>query len=249
MPVARPTRPLVAHGARAAGILKRGLAPVLRSGGRAVGGAGSWAEALAQASSWNPGSITRSIAPGLREVLGDVDRTQLRRFRRAAGRFTGFRTEQSRRLHALRSVTGLPHQRAVLRATGYAERLPAVYKANLENRLAQLSARGAPFSEARLHMAIRQSQGVARNRARLIGFDQVETRNGELARLRQLAIGVDRFEIVTAGDRRVRPEHAREHGNVYAWDGDPPYIPGAPIGCRCGAAAVFGARPATTVPP
>lgn len=232
MPIARPTRPRVADGLRATQVIKRGLAPVLLDGARAVAGAGTWQDALNRLGSWQPGELTRAVGPGLRDVLADVDRQQLLRFRSSVRRFTD-------RAGALRPLDPFERTRATLRAVTYAERLPTVYQGNLQNRLAKLAGKGVEFTPQRLRRAVAQSQGVARNRARLVGFDQVETFNGELAVRRQREVGVDRFQIVTAGDDRVRPEHAAEDGNVYSWSGVYPYVPGAPVACRCGAAPVF----------
>lgn len=95
--------------------------------------------------------------------------------------------------------------------------------------------------EAMLKADIRGRFDVARSRAKLIARDQVSKLNGNLTRLRQQGLGLDRYIWRTSRDERVREEHAEREGQVYSW-GDPPEDghPGEPIQCRCTAEAVFG---------
>ncbi|MCY4028131.1 MAG: minor capsid protein [Acidobacteria bacterium] len=219
------------------------MRPVLRTGAERLAGSVSWGEALERLGSWTPDTVTGAVGPDLNELWGRVERQQLLRFRESLRRFAGpSGAVNANLLNDVGRLNPFDRTRASLRATGYAERLPALYQSNLRNRLAQLESQGLGFTPDRLRRAIAQSQGVARNRARLIGFDQVETFNGELSLRRQAEVEITEFQIVTAGDDRVRPSHARVNGRIYSWQGPYPYIPGQPIGCRCGAAPVLDAR-------
>lgn len=76
--------------------------------------------------------------------------------------------------------------------------------------------------------------GVAQNRSALIAVDQIGKLNGEITKERQKGLGLTRYTWRTAGDERVRPEHADRDGVIFAWD-DPPEDghPGYAIRCRC----------------
>ncbi len=82
--------------------------------------------------------------------------------------------------------------------------------------------------------------GVAGRRADLIARDQVGKFNGQLTELRQEELGVDKFRWVTAGDERVRPEHAMLDGQIFEWKNPPSEgIPGESVMCRCYAEPVL----------
>lgn len=76
--------------------------------------------------------------------------------------------------------------------------------------------------------------GVAESSAQRIANDQVGKFYGELNRVRQTDLGVNRYVWNTVRDNRVREEHAQRHGETYAWD-EPPEDghPGEAINCRC----------------
>ena len=81
---------------------------------------------------------------------------------------------------------------------------------------------------------IRKRGKVAKSRADLIARDQVNKFNGQLSKLRQTNIGVERYVWRTSLDERVRPEHRAREGNIYEWDSPPgDGHPGEPINCRC----------------
>lgn len=73
-----------------------------------------------------------------------------------------------------------------------------------------------------------------RNRAALIGRDQVGKLNGRIAEYQQRQLGVEEYVWVTAGDERVRPSHRALNGHKIKWKEPPPEgHPGYPIQCRC----------------
>lgn len=76
--------------------------------------------------------------------------------------------------------------------------------------------------------------GVSESRAKLIARDQVGKFYGEVNKVRQTKLGVERFIWRTSGDERVRDEHVELDGQSFKWS-DPPDegIPGHPINCRC----------------
>lgn len=89
---------------------------------------------------------------------------------------------------------------------------------------------------------LHQELGVNKKRAMLIARDQVGKLNGELARDRQTALGVQQFVWRTSLDGRVRDQHRALEGKIfdYAKGGHPTEkIPGWPIRCRCYAEPVF----------
>ncbi len=60
----------------------------------------------------------------------------------------------------------------------------------------------------------------------------------------QRAQGFTHYIWRTQGDEKVRPEHAANDGQVFAWDDPPPTgHPGADYGCRCWAQPLDGAEP------
>lgn len=81
---------------------------------------------------------------------------------------------------------------------------------------------------------------VAESRARLIARDQIAKFNGELSRVRQGRLGVERYTWRTSMDERVRESHAILEGKEFSWD-DPPAVghPGQDYNCRCTAEPIF----------
>lgn len=74
---------------------------------------------------------------------------------------------------------------------------------------------------------------TGRNRARLIARDQVGKYYGKVNEVRQRTMGITHFIWRTAGDERVRDEHAPRNGVTYSWANAPEGGPGQPINCRC----------------
>lgn len=73
------------------------------------------------------------------------------------------------------------------------------------------------------------------SRAKLIARDQTAKVNSVLSVKRAENLGIEEFVWRTAGDERVRPDHASKNGKVFRYD-DPPKdtgLPGHDIQCRC----------------
>lgn len=79
---------------------------------------------------------------------------------------------------------------------------------------------------------------IGERRAVNVARDQVQRLNSNLTELRQKEVGLRKFEWSTAGDERVRPEHAARDGKVYEWS-NAPEKPGQAINCRCVALPIF----------
>ena len=61
-----------------------------------------------------------------------------------------------------------------------------------------------------------------------------------MTQARQMKLGIERYRWRTAGDTRVRTEHAMREGQIFSWDRPPPDgHPGQPINCRCYAEPVI----------
>ena len=93
----------------------------------------------------------------------------------------------------------------------------------------------------------------AKKRAKLIARDQVASLQGDITRVRQQSIGVERYVWRTSIDERVRSSHRAREGEIFEW-GKPigPQLrkkgltvdtidghPGKPINCRCYAEPVL----------
>ena len=102
---------------------------------------------------------------------------------------------------------------------------------------------------------LRINKGMTVDRARLISVDQTGKLLGQINRARSLAIGLNRYQWLTVGDKRVRPTHQNANGKIgdfdnsgIWWEGvqkvsrgtsDPVAHPGGEIRCRCSSAAVW----------
>lgn len=96
---------------------------------------------------------------------------------------------------------------------------------------------------------IDQRFGVGENSARVIARDQIGKYYGQVNRMRQQELGVERFIWRTVGDDRVRDEHSdledESEKEPFSWDDLPEdddgeeIYPGSPIQCRCSAEPVF----------
>lgn len=76
--------------------------------------------------------------------------------------------------------------------------------------------------------------------AERIARDQMGKLHGQLTQQRQVSLGVKRYIWRTAGDQRVRKEHADRENTMFSWDNPPPDgHPGDAILCRCHAEPVF----------
>lgn len=116
--------------------------------------------------------------------------------------------------------------------------IPEQFFSDLEKNIAREVADGARFDK--LAEIIEERYGIAENRAEFIARDQVSKFQGDLNRVRQQDLGIDKFIWRTSNDERVRPEHEARNGKTYKWS-DPPdgETPGEPINCRCYAEPVL----------
>lgn len=88
---------------------------------------------------------------------------------------------------------------------------------------------------------IRDAMKISDSRAAFIARDQIGKLNGQLDRLRQTEVGVEKYIWRTELDERVRDTHARNEGKKFSWD-DPPDEtghPGEDYNCRCWAEPVL----------
>lgn len=98
---------------------------------------------------------------------------------------------------------------------------------------------GAPISE--VTKEIQKSFGIDTRRARTIARDQTAKLNASLTRLRQMEIGVEKYEWQTSGDERVRATHKANANKIFSWD-SPPKVTGHPghdVNCRCVASPIL----------
>jgi len=86
--------------------------------------------------------------------------------------------------------------------------------------------------------------GTSKHRAKVIARDQISKLNGNLTKMRQEKVGIEKYIWRTSGDRRVRASHRAHEGETYFWDKPPGGTghPGEDIMCRCTAEAVFPAE-------
>ena len=91
---------------------------------------------------------------------------------------------------------------------------------------------------------LRRKFKLSEKRAALIARDQVNKLNGQLTRMRQTNLGIEKYVWRTSRDERVRTKHLEREGKVYSWD-DPPDggHPGQEVQCRCYAEPVIEGVP------
>jgi SPP1 gp7 family putative phage head morphogenesis protein len=116
--------------------------------------------------------------------------------------------------------------------------IPAQYFDKLKTAVFENFSQGLRYealADNILHIA-----DVTDSRAKLIARDQTSKMNGAFNEVRQTGLGIEKYEWKTAGDERVRDEHADNDGEIFSWD-DPPSTghPGEDINCRCVAIPVF----------
>jgi|APCry1669188970_1035186.scaffolds.fasta_scaffold00239_28 SPP1 gp7 family putative phage head morphogenesis protein len=110
--------------------------------------------------------------------------------------------------------------------------IPTRFFDDLETNLKRELADGARWEE--LTGIIEERYSVAQSRAELIARDQAGKFFGDLNRVRQEDLGINRFTWRTMRDNRVREEHETRDGESFTWN-DPPdgETPGEPVLCRC----------------
>lgn len=82
---------------------------------------------------------------------------------------------------------------------------------------------------------LQKAGGVSERRAAFIARDQSSKLNSALTQVRAENLGVREYIWRTAGDERVRGNHANKNGKTFRWDSPPSDTghPGQDPGCRC----------------
>lgn len=147
---------------------------------------------------------------------------------------------------------------------GLIQSIPEQYLSDIEAQVLERSRAGVRVEALALELENDyMAQAAAwvkstENRAKLIAVDQVGKLYGELDRIRQTELGVERYRWRTSKDERVRgnpsgkyphsrPSHHDREGVVFSW-AEPPSEssddghPGQPIRCRCYAEPVLSER-------
>lgn len=124
--------------------------------------------------------------------------------------------------------------------------IPSVFFSDLERLLTRAIADGKRWED--LAQIIEDRYDVSASRARTIAKDQINKFVGDLSRVRQGDLGIDRFIWRSMGDERVRTDltegpdmgHRERNGVEYNWNSPPEgETPGEPINCRCYAEPVL----------
>lgn len=109
--------------------------------------------------------------------------------------------------------------------------IPARFFDELERTLTKQVADGVRWET--MVGTIEERYEVSRSRSKLIARDQVGKYYGDLNRVRQRDLGIDRFVWRTMRDNRVREEHEDLDGRSFSWSQAPFGGPGEPVLCRC----------------
>lgn len=110
--------------------------------------------------------------------------------------------------------------------------IPEQYFDKLETAVTKGVEAGVRFED--LAKEIQRIGDVTESRAKLIARDQTSKLNGAMSQIRQMSIGIERYTWSTAGDERVREEHAALDGQEFSWAEAPPDgHPGEAVNCRC----------------
>lgn len=129
---------------------------------------------------------------------------------------------EAARLANVRLIKSIPEQ--------YFEKLGDAVGKNME--------RGMRFED--LAKEIERIGDVTESRAKLIARDQTSKMNGAFNQIRQLSLGIEKYQWQTSGDERVRDDHAANDGETFRWDKAPATgHPGEAVNCRCVAIPVL----------
>lgn len=102
-----------------------------------------------------------------------------------------------------------------------------------------------PFDRGRVSTLINREFGSQGFNLRRITRDQTSKLIGNLSKIRQTQIGVERYKWSTSQDERVRDTHVSNDGKIFQWDRPPRSTghPGQDIMCRCVALPVIDGLP------
>ena len=133
-------------------------------------------------------------------------------------------------------------QRRIIDNVRLIRTIPSRMHAGLMRRIAQLAGGRYRFDPQMLERVLQAEYRVTGYNLRRLTRDQTTKQIGELTQIRHQQSGFTEYEWVSAGDNRVRPQHAANDGEVFRWD-NPPGTghPGAAIQCRCQASARLSA--------
>lgn len=115
--------------------------------------------------------------------------------------------------------------------------IPADHFERLTKLVQSAVQRGLRVEE--LRKELKELDGITKRRAEVIARDQTVKYNGKMTQIRHEAIGVKAYFWRTAGDGRVRPEHAArgkasDRGVRFYYDKPPKDgHPGQAVQCRC----------------
>lgn len=140
---------------------------------------------------------------------------------------------------AIRSLNvGQKIEAAVVANASLIKSLPDQAVERIKGRVLNDVARGTRYET--LAKDIAEQFDITDRRAKLIARDQMAKVNSAITEAKHKALGITKYEWVTAGDERVRDSHADNNGKVFAWN-KPPSTghPGEDINCRCIAVAVL----------
>lgn len=134
---------------------------------------------------------------------------------------------------AIRSLNVAPQiEAATVANAALIKSLPDQAIDKIKSKVLNDVARGVRYET--LAEDIAQQFDVTDRRAKLIARDQMAKVNSAINEAKQTALGIKKYEWVTAGDERVRDTHADNNGKTFEWD-NPPATghPGDDINCRC----------------
>ncbi|MCQ9122762.1 phage minor head protein [Rodentibacter caecimuris] len=117
--------------------------------------------------------------------------------------------------------------------------LQADYLNKINNAVTQSVLSGGDIKD--LAAQIKEIAKVSEKRAALIARDQTSKFNAALTQARHEDLGVKKYMWSTAGDERVRDNHAEKDGQIFEYANPPEDTghPGHDINCRCVQIAVF----------
>ena len=132
-----------------------------------------------------------------------------------------------------------PHiDAAMLRSANLVKGITDQYATRLAADVMKAAMQGTRAADLAKELTANYEWG--RKRAKLIARDQIAEWNGQLNKIRQEQVGIEKYVWSSSLDERVRPLHQQYEGQTFFWN-DPPEDgpPGTAINCRCVARAVI----------
>jgi len=121
----------------------------------------------------------------------------------------------------------------------YIRTIPQRLHRRLILQLEDVADSGRRFNPGTLRRILQSQYQVTGWNLRRLARDQTTKLLGQLTQIRQVQSGFTRYYWISAGDHRVRPEHAANDGQIFEWANPPPTgAPGDAVMCRCQASAV-----------